>query len=167
MAVLSLLLLLAAAARVDLVDEVYTIPPAEWRYVNVELKQTPVAVNCSFQVLSQGAEVRVALLSRADLEHLRADEPHGFLVATQPRASGSFDFHLHTPGDYAVVVDNRARDAAVRVRLRVALDFSSGHGPEVKYLSPERRLAVIVVSFVVFFGILTWSARKLLRAIER
>jgi len=167
MAVLSLLLLLAAAARVDLVDEVYTIPPAEWRYVNVELKQTPVAVECNFQVLSQGVEVRAALLSHADLERLRADQPHGFLAATQPRSSGSFSYHLHTPGDYAVVVDNRGLHAPVRVHLRVSLDFSGNRGPRVGYLPPGRRLAVILISFVVFFGILTWSARKLLRAIGR
>ena len=167
MAVLSLLLLLAAASRVDLVDEVYTIPPAEWRYVNVELKQTPVAVQSTFEVLSKGAEVRVALLSRADLERLRADAPHGFLAATQPRSSGSFTYHLHKAGDYAVVVDNRGLRAPVRVRLRVALDFSGDRSPGVGYLSPGRRLAVIVISFVVFFGILTWSASKLLRAIER
>ena len=166
MAVLSLFLLLAAAARVDLVDEVYTIPPSEWRYVNVELKQTPVAVESNFQVLSKGAEVRVALLSRADLERLRADEPHGFLAATLPRASGALRYHLHTPGDYAVVVDNRGLHTPVRVRLRVALDFSDEGVPAVGYLSPGRRLAVILISFVVFFGILTWSARKLLRAIE-
>ena len=32
---------------------------------------------------------------------------------------------------------------------------------------PERRLAVILISFGVFFGIVTWSARRLLGAIRK
>jgi hypothetical protein len=54
------------------------------------------------------------------------------------------------------------------VRLRVSLDFSPRRlGPEVTRLSPERQLAVIVISFAVFFGIVAYSGRKLLRAIRR
>jgi hypothetical protein len=165
MAVLALLLLLAAT-RAELVDEVYTIPPAEWRYVQVELKQTPVQVMADFQVLSGNTEVRVALLSEADLERLRADEAHGFLAATPAGSRGAFRFQLLAPGPYAVVVDNRARNAPVRVHLRVALDFAGRDEQGVRYLPPERRLAVILISFAVFFGIVTWSARKLLRAIK-
>ncbi len=164
---LLIFLLLASAARVDLVDETYTIPPAEWRYVNVALKQTPVTVHGSFEAKGSGADVRVALLSHADLERLRADEPHGFLAATRPGASGGFNFPLHTPGDYAVVVDNRAQHTPVKVHLRVALDFGGQRQPGVGYLSPGKRLVVILISFAVFFGIVTWSTRKLLRAMQR
>jgi hypothetical protein len=166
MALLALLLLFAGS-RVELVDEVYTIPPAEWRYVQVELKQTPVAVHCSFQVVSNDAQVRVALLTRADLERLRADEPHGFLAATQPAAAGTLNYQFHRAGEYAVVIDNRGLRAPLRVHLRVWLDFSPRSAQDVGYLSRERRLAVILISFAVFFGIVTWSARKLLHAIRR
>lgn len=157
---------LLGSTRVELVDEVYTIPPAEWRYVQVELKQTPVAVHCDFQVLAKGAPVRVALLSRTDLERLRADQPHGFLAATPPESGGAFTYGLHRPGEYAVVVDNRALHAPVRVHLRISLDFSDRPAGGAGSLSPQRRLAVILISFAVFFGIVTWSARKLLRAIH-
>jgi hypothetical protein len=158
------LLLLAAATRVELVDEVYTIPPTEWRYVEVQLRQTPVAVNCNFRVVSKDAQVRVALLSKGDLDRLRLDQPHGFLAATQPSSSGILSYHLQRAGEYAVVVDNRALRAPVRVHLQVVLDFSGRPEQGVGYLSRERRLAVILISFAVFFGIVTWSARKLLRA---
>jgi hypothetical protein len=166
MAVL-ILLLLTAATRVDLVDEVYTIPPAEWRYVSVELKQTPVLVHCHFEGTAKGTEVRVALLSHTDLERLRADEPHGFLAATRAQSSGEFSFALHSPGDYAVVVDNREQHAPARVHLRVSLDFNLQREPAVGYLPARKRLIVILVSFAVFFGIVTWSARKLLGAMQR
>lgn len=150
----------------ELVDEVYTIPASEWRYVQVDLKQTPVGVNCEFQVLTPGAHVRAALLSSGDRERLRADQAHGFLAATPLQSTGRFQFRLLQPGDYAVVVDNRAASAAVRVHLRVSLDFSGRPSLGVGTLSPQRRLAVILISFAVFFGIVTWSARKLLQAMK-
>jgi len=34
-------------------------------------------------------------------------------------------------------------------------------------LSPRRQLVVILLSFATFFGIVTWSARRLLRGIRR
>jgi hypothetical protein len=161
------LLLLFAATRVELVDEVHSIPAAEWRYVQVSLKQTPVSVHCDFQVMSKGAQVRVALLSQSDLERLRADQPHGFLTALEPARAGTLNYTLHHGGEYAVVIDNRGLHVPVRVHLRVWLDFSRAPGQGVGYLSPQRRLAVILISFAVFFVIVTWSARKLLQATRR
>ena len=165
MAVL-ILLLLAAATRVELVDEVYTIPAAEWRYVQVDLKQTPVGVNCDFQVLTPGAQVRAALLSRADRERLRADQAHGFLAATPPESAGRLRYRLLRAGEYAVVVDNRAARTPVRVHLRISLDFAGRPAQGVGTLSPRRQLAVILISFAVFFGIVTWSAKKLMKAMK-
>src|SRR5579871_3289752 len=130
MAVLTLLLLLAGS-RVELVDEVYTIPPSKWRFVQVDLKQIPVAVHCDFKVVAQDAPVRVALLSREDLERLNADEPHGFLAASQPAAAGTLSYQLHRAGEYAVVIDNRELRAPVHVHLRVWLDFSPRPGQGV------------------------------------
>ena len=37
----------------------------------------------------------------------------------------------------------------------------------VATLPPERRLVVILISFAVFFAIVTWSARRLLRLVRR
>jgi hypothetical protein len=165
MAVLTLLLLLAAT-RVELVDEVFTIPPSEWRYVEVQLKQTPVTVHCTFQVEAKGKQVRVALLRQADLERLRADQAHGFLAASALAPAGRLSHRLETPGEYAVVVDNRALQSAEQVHLRVSLDFAEAPVLGVRTLSPERRLTVILISFAVFFGIVAWSGKKLLRAMK-
>ncbi|MCL4402099.1 MAG: hypothetical protein M1436_05475 [Acidobacteria bacterium] len=66
-----------------------------------------------------------------------------------------------------MVLDNRAEGAsAAKVRVRVWLEFSGKPGPHVGYLSPGRRVAAILISFGVFFGIVTWSAKKLLCAIK-
>jgi hypothetical protein len=63
------------------------------------------------------------------------------------------------------VVDNRdARPAAVH--LRISLEFGASPGPAVTRLSSRRQLTVILISFAVFFGIVTFSARRLWRAIK-
>ena len=166
MKLVTLFLLLLPATRVELVDQVVTIPRADWRYVEVILKQTPVVVNCSFQVQSPGSGVHLSLLTRADLDRLRAGQPHGSIVQTPLQTSGTLHYLVRVPGEYALVADNRTQPAPAQVHLRASLDFSGRSTQGVRYLSPGRRLAVIVISFVVFFGIVTWSARKLLRAVK-
>jgi hypothetical protein len=52
------------------------------------------------------------------------------------------------------------------VRLLVSEDFSGPPVVTARYLSPGRRLTVIVVSFAFFFAIVSFSARKLLRAMK-
>ena len=168
-------LLLAASTSVELVDEVYRIAPAEWKYVEVNLRQNPALVTASFQVES-GAEagagagsdkVRLALMTRADLAHLRGELPHGLLAVTPPGRSGALDFRVREPGDYALVVDNRSGKKPAAVHLRIALDFAQPFGPVVTRLGPRRQVTVIVLAFAFFFGVVTYSARKLLRATRR
>lgn len=166
MTLLAGLFLLAASGRVELVDQVFDIPAAVWRYVDeIALKQTPVLLDCDFESLTRGPGLRVALLSRADLDRLRGGHPHGFIAASPPLPQGRLEYLVRTPGEYAIVVDNRD-GPAVQVRLRVSLDFSSRGETQVRYLSRDRQLAVIVISFAVFFGIVFYSARRLLRAIR-
>ncbi|MGD0778804.1 MAG: hypothetical protein ABSC05_39005 [Candidatus Solibacter sp.] len=168
MTALACFVLVAASTSVELVDEVYQIPPAEWKYVEVNLRQKPALVIASFEVESGADKVRLALMTRTDLAHLRDGFPHGLLAATAPGSSGALGFRVREPGDYVLVVDNRsskARPAAVH--LRIALDFASLSGPVVTRLGPRRQFTVIVLAFAFFFGVVTYSARKLLRAVKR
>ncbi|HZT30524.1 MAG TPA: hypothetical protein VFA33_11600 [Bryobacteraceae bacterium] len=163
----ALLLLLAAAPRVELVDEVFEIPAAEWRYFEISLKQQPVTVGCDYEVQSRGAQVRVALLTRADMIRMRQGDLYGVVASTGFGSTGSARFPVHLPGQYALIVDNRApAPRPAKVHLRVYLDFSRAM-PQIGTLPPRRQLAVILISFVVFFGIVLWSGRKLLRAVRR
>ncbi len=167
MIALPLLCLLLAPASVDLVDEVYRIPANEWRYVEVSLKQRPALLSAEVEAREGSREVRAALLRREDLYRFRNDHPYGVLAATAPGAAGRFRYYVQDPGVYAVVVDNRESDAPAAVRLRVWLDFARAPGPDVERLSPRRQLTVILVSFAVFFGVVTWSARRLLQAARK
>lgn len=155
-----LLLLLASAPRVDLVDEVIEIPPSEWRYVELNLSQQPVSVTCDFTA-GAGDHVRVALLRGEDLDRLRGERPHGVLAATPPGASAALRYSIPEPGEYVVVVDNRSGRRA-RVHLRVGLDFSAPAAPHVRYLSRGRQWVVVSISFAFFFGVAIYSARRLL-----
>ena len=168
MTALACFLLLAASTTVELVDEVYRIPPAEWKYVEVNLRQNPARVDAGFDVQSGSETVRLALMTRAALENLRADLPHGLLAVTAAGKSGAFHFRVRQPGDYVLVIDNRASKARpAAVHVRVALDFAGPSGPVVTRLAPQRQVTVIVLAFAFFFGVVTWSARKLLRAAKR
>ncbi len=160
----ALLLLFNSGSRVGLVDEVYQLPAHDWRYIEFALHQQTAEVAASFSVLSGAPKVQLALMSREDIEHLRNDAPQNVLAVTPPGASGRLRFHVRQPGNYVVVLDNHGAPAA-SVRLRVTLDFVPA-GPNVTELSPRRQLAVIAISFAVFFGIVSWSARKLLKGVR-
>ena len=108
--------------------------------------------------------MRAALLRREDLDRLRGDHPYGVLASS---SNGRFHYYVVDPDDYAVVLDNRDSDAPAIVHLRVWLDFAGPPGIEAGRLTPQRRLTVILVSFAVFFGIVTWSARRLLQAVRK
>ncbi len=159
------LFLLLAASRVQLADEVYQIPGGEWRYVELGLKQRPATVTAQYDVTSGAPRLRLALMQRGDLEKLRAGAPHSVMDVTAEGGQGSLDYPVREPGDYVLVIDNQAR-APASVHIRIWLDFAH-RGPQVTQLSPTRQLTVIAISFAVFFGIVTYSARRLLKAIRR
>jgi hypothetical protein len=159
-------MLLAAPTSVELVDEVYQIPANEWRYVDFTLKQQPALVSATFQVLTGSQQARIALMRSQDLERLRAGQPHGVMAVTPLASHGNLSYYVHWPDDYAIVVDNHASQPSA-VHLRISLEFGGSPGPAVTRLSSRRQLAVILISFAVFFGIVTFSARRLWRAVKR
>jgi len=159
-----LLLLFAASpqsTRQVLMDEVYTIPASDWRYVPVVLKQPPVTLECEFRVLAGGAGVRVGLLNAQGLAAMRHGRRHETLATTSFETSGKLRYQVQEPDEYSVVVDNslEGRSGAAQVQLRVSLDFQ-GRG-QARVLSPARRMAVVVISLAIFLGIVTFAGRKL------
>jgi hypothetical protein len=161
------LLLLLTAARVDVLDGTVQIPPGQWQYEDLNLRQHPVLVGAEFEMLSSGEPVRLLLVRRQDVERLRGERPHGILAATAFEPRGRLLFVVHAPGDYAVVLDNR-RGAArpAQAHLRVWLDFSARPGDPVTTLGPRRRMAVILLSFAFFFAVTGYSARRIMDSIK-
>jgi hypothetical protein len=167
MTMLACLVLLAASSRVELVDEVFQIPANEWRYVELGLKQRPAAVDADYEVRSGPPRVRMALVREGDLERMRRDRAHGVMAMTRPGPSGNIQYAVRRPDEYAIVVDNRDSSEAAGVHLRIWLDFAGRGSPEVTMLPLKRQFVVILVSFAVFFAIVTWSANRLLHVIRR
>lgn len=159
-------LLLASSTRVEMFDETPTIPRGKWQYFPVNLRQQPATIEASFEVQSGSTQVRLALLTQADEERMDADAPYGVLAATPMGARGSLRFRVRGPDDYAIVVDNRDGDRDTTVRVRASLDFAR-MGPDVTRASPQRQITVIALSFLFFFGVVTYSARRILRAIHK
>ena len=158
----AILLFLASGQRLDLVDGTYQVRARYWGYAEqIGLHKETAELSASFQVESGSQQVRVALMTREDFDRLRNDAPQSVLAVTPFGAAGGLRFHVRQPGNYVIVLDNRGEPEAA-VHLRLTLDFSPT-GPDVTELSPRRQLAVVVISFVVFIGIVGWSARKLLK----
>jgi hypothetical protein len=156
------LLLLSAGSRL-LLDDKIEIPPSEWRYVDVEGKERMAVVNCEFQVLSENSPVRAVWIARANLEGFRAGRRVSILAATPFGVEGRLRHVAPEPGDYAMVLENQpASRVAAKVRVRVWLE--SAISP--REVSAQRRVAVILISTIVFFGIVSFSAFKLRGALE-
>jgi hypothetical protein len=155
----ALLFLLAFSARVEVVNESFEIPANDWRYVPRPVNVEPALVSCDF---SSGprARVSVALLSRSDLDARRAGRDYEEIAASPAGPRGMLRVAVHEPDAYLVIQNHAAESATVH--LRVFLEE-----PQVRYLSRRRQLAVIVISFALFFAIVTLSARKLLKAIKK
>ena len=160
------LVLLAASTSVELADELYRIPPRNWRYMELGLKQRPALVDARFEVDEGPAGVRLDLMTSDDLERFRAGAAHGLLSVTPAGAAGRLYFDLRQAGDYVLVVENRGPSQAV-VHLRVDLDFSGRHDMAVTQITPLRRAVVVAVSLALFAAIVAYSARRMRRAMGR
>jgi hypothetical protein len=160
MSILPIALLLAASSHIVL-DDTVEVPRAEWRYIDIEAKEPATVVNCEYEVVSENTPVRVVWIARADLETFRAGHRERILAATPFGMDGRLRHFAPAAGDYAMVVENQPLGRShAKVKLKVWL--SSVVRP--KYVSSRRRLAVIVISTVVFFSIVSLSAFKLSRS---
>lgn len=158
------MLLLAASAGSETIDEIHRVPAGDWKYREIALSR-PAQVSASYEVLSGSGKVRVALMLREDLERMSGDLDGAILVTPEGR-SGFFADRVRRRGDYVVVLDNQDGRLPATVRLQVALNYA-GRGADVGRLTPQRQALVVAISCVAFVGIVAFSARRLLRAMQR
>ena len=161
------LLLLASTQRVEIVNGPFEIAPGKWYQVGLGLRQgRPVLVSADFEVHG-GPEIRLEFLRREDFGARLEGRPTSFRAMTARATSGRLRYLVRERGYYVVFLDNRQGMQKVTGHLRVEEDFGPRRIPEVSQLSPRRQIAVIIISFAVFFAIVTFSARHLLRVIRR
>jgi len=160
MTLFPLALLLLSSARIVL-DDTIEIPRGEWKYVDVAAREAKAVVACEFEVLSENAEVRVVWIARKDLAFFSGGRRESILAASNFAGGGKLRHFAPEAGDYAIVLENGPSGRSVaKVKVRVWLE--SAVSP--RYASPQRRLAVILISCIVFFGLVSFSAFKLMRA---
>jgi hypothetical protein len=154
----ALLFLLAASSRVELINEDFVIPANDRWAVGDPIKR-PAWVECDFRS-QPGARVRVVLLTSEAWHAWLAGQTHDEIAATAVESQGRLSQYVREP-ETSIVIHNLG-DRPAKVHLRVLLEQ-----PQVRYLSRSRQLTVIVISFGVFFAIVSLSARKLLKAIRK
>jgi hypothetical protein len=158
MSLLPLALLLAAATSRLVLDDTIEVPRAEWRYVDIEAKEPMAIVSCEYQVISENSPVRAVWIPRANLENFRSGRRGSILAATQYGMDGRLRHVAPDPGDYAMVFENQPGSRS-RAKVKVRVWLESAVSP--KELTPQRRLAVILISAVAFFTMVSFSAFKL------
>jgi hypothetical protein len=140
--------------------------PGDWRWEPISIRQTPSQVDCHFEVLSGSASVHLELLSLSEFRQFDRGLEYETLVVTPDARNGDFRRILEMSGEYACVVMNGKRAPPATVSFEVRATVNPNGRDTARTLSPQRRLTVILISFAFFFVTVTWSARKLLRAMR-
>ncbi len=136
----------------------------DFRWVPVLVHRTPTAIQCTFEVVNGKPTVHAELLSEHDFSLYTRHHDYEALARSATGHSGGFEQIVETPGRYEVVIVNEPGAAPAAISYVVHAVVDPAPVRLTTSISPGRRLAVIAASLAVFFGTVTWSGRKLLRA---
>ena len=91
---------------------------------------------------------------------------HESLAISREAQNAEFRRIVDFKGQYAVVLTNRKDAGPVAVSFEVRTDVDPAGATVAQTLPPQRKLAVILISFSLFFAAVVWSGMKLMRAIR-
>lgn len=145
------------------------IPPflldgGDYRWVPLNIRQTPVRVEVTFRVSNGQETVHAELLPEAAFRPMQKGLPHQALGATTEAMTGAIERIIEDPGIYRVVIANKngAKPALVTWRVSTALKPSV----TTTELTPKRRMGTILVSFLLFFAMVGYSGWKLRKSAQ-
>jgi|GEM_PF-3227351 len=144
----------------------FRLEAGDFRWVPFTIRQTPVEVECHFEVTRGGPSVHLELLPMTEFRLFDRGEEHSTLAATPDGLTGDFRRTVDVSGQYAVVVVNSGHALPATVSLQVRTSMNPDGRGSAQTLSPGRRLTVILLSFTFFFATLAWSGLKLIRAMR-
>lgn len=155
-----------APAQPEAAPQQIHLAPGEYRWIPLTVKQTPTAIACKYQVLEGNAGVHAELLTMREFRLLAKGLQHESLATTREGQSAEFRRIVGTPGQYAAVISNRkdAQPAVVSFDVRTEVDPASANVAQT--LPARRKLAVILISFALFFVTVVWSGILLTKAIR-
>jgi hypothetical protein len=160
------LFLLALASAQGAPQTPFRLEAGEFRWFPFTVKQIPTEVDCRFEVVQGSASVHMELLPMSEFRRFNRGREHDTLAVSEDARSGAFRRMMESRGQYAVVVKNRAGAPPAMVTLEVRTDLNPNADVVAKMLPPGRRLAVILISFAIFFVTVTWAGIRLVRAIR-
>jgi hypothetical protein len=136
----------------------------DYRWVPVNVRRTPTAIEASFEVVNGVASVHAELVSERDFRLFSHRQEYEILARTPIGRSGRFQRMIETPGRYRVLIMNERSSPPAAVSLVVHTDVDPPPAALTSGISPRRRFFVILGSLTFFFGTVLWSGRRLIRA---
>lgn len=154
-------MLLLAVAPTAIIDRSVRVPPSDTRGLHFSIKNRPATLAVEYRAAGNGPAVRLIVMAQADENRFRAGREVAEISATSFDRSGSLQSYIATPGEYVVVVDNRAeRKAAAVVALKGTLVYDMAPR-EPRYLTPMVRWIVVSSSVLFFFAVAWFAGRRL------
>ena len=161
---MTLFVLAAVMLNAAAEPQAFRLEAGDYRWIPFTVKQAPTEVDCRFEVLQGGPDLQVELLPMSEFRLFNRGREHSTLVAMQQH-SGAFRRVINQPGQYAVVVKDIASGPAT-VSLELNTDLNPNANAIARELPARKRLIVILVSFGLFFVIVTASGLWLVRSIK-
>lgn len=166
LATIAVLLAAAAGPGVSGSSQAIRLDPGEFRWWPLHVRKAPSEIDCRFEVLRGGATVHAELLRQYDFRQFVRRRPYEKLTGTAQGGNGSFSQIVPDRGDYAVVIMNRASAPVAVVSMYIEAKVSAEGSGIARTLAPGRRLAVILISFAIFFVSAGWSGHRLIRGMK-
>ncbi len=166
MALLALLLAAIPTTNAIPTPQAMRLEPGDYRWVPFTVKQIPTEADCKFEVLQGGPTVQLELLPMGEFRAFSRGKEHETLAVSPQSMKGAFRRMIDRPGQYAVVLKNSSKTEAVTVSLEFSTDLNPNANVVAQELPPHKRLTVILISFGVFFGMVSWSGVQLIRGLK-
>lgn len=166
MVLLGLVAAVAAEAPARDSAQPFRLASGDFRGIPFTVRQTPTEVECRFEVLRGNPSVHIELLPMREFRLFDPGEEHDTMALTPDARTGDFRRVIDTRGRFALVIVNAKNAPPAIVTLDLKTNVNPDNSDVARTLPPQRQLAVILISFAFFFITVTWSSRKLIRAMR-
>ncbi len=160
------ILLAASGSAGPGASQAIRIDAGEFRWWPLHVRKAPSEIICRFEVLHGAGTVHAELLGEHEFRQFVRGRPYDKLIGTPAAANAQFSQIVQDRGDYAVVIMNNAGAPPAIVSMYIETRLATESGGIARTLPPERRLAVILISFAIFFISAGWSGLRLIRAMK-
>jgi hypothetical protein len=150
------------ALLVVLTHGTISVPPGDWKAIELNVPEQETVITGSFSVLAGGDRVQAVILERSQAERFHRGRAIRPLYVSGFRETGRFRYKVREAGDYVVLLDNRL-EGRTATQVEIRLELSSAHNITARTLSPERRKAVVALSLMFFGAVVVFSARQFLK----